>query len=198
MNRSELDELHYITPIANLPSIIQHGLLSHRRAQRFNPASVALQDVQAIRAKKRVAGGRLLHEYVNLYICARNPMLYKRLAQRNDLCVLSVSTNVLDLDGVVVTDMNAASGYVRFGAGAQGLTIVDRDVTFAVYWTDPDPAIYFRKSAMKCAEVLVPDRVDPSMIQCAFVCNDTGRRNVEACASGLVVRTNRYLFFNFA
>lgn len=198
MERNELAELHYITPIANLPSIMRYGLLSHRRANRHNPVSVALPDVQAIRARKRVPSGRRLHEYVNLYICARNPMLFKRLTQRTEICVLSVSTCVLDIQGVLVTDMNAASDYVRFGAGAYGLNIVDREATFAEYWTDPDPATRFRKTAMKCAEVLVPDNVEPGMLQHAYVCNDAAASAVRACGINLPTHINRPLFFNAA
>jgi ssDNA thymidine ADP-ribosyltransferase, DarT len=197
MERTALEELHYITPIANLPSIMQHGLLSHRRTQQLGAVSIALQEVQDIRAKKQVPGGRPLHEYVNLYICARNPMLYKRLNQRNHICVLSVSTDVLDLAGVVVTDMNAASNYVRFGAGPHGLEIVDGERTFAEFWTHSDPIEYYRRSAMKCAEVLVPDRVVPGLIRHAYVCNEETRQRVEAYGTGLAASVNHALFFRY-
>ena len=117
MERHDLTELQYITPISNLSSILTHGVLSHRRAQALNPQSIAMQEIQDLRAGRRVPGGLHLHDYANLYICARNPMLFKRLASRRDICVLSLLPTVLDLDGVVVTDQNAASKYVRFGAG---------------------------------------------------------------------------------
>ena len=55
-----------------------------------------------------------LHEYANLYLCARNPMLYKRRESHGTLCVLRVSTDVLDLPGVVLTGGNAASDYTAF------------------------------------------------------------------------------------
>ena len=93
-----------------------------------------------------------MHDYINLYICARNPMLFKRLDQRNDLCVLSVMPNVIDVDGVVVTDQNTASNYARYGAGADGLAIVNYELTFAEYWTHADPVEQFRRKAAKCAE----------------------------------------------
>jgi hypothetical protein len=99
MERHELAELHYITPISNLHSILEHGVLSHRRAQAFNPTSVAMQEVQDLRAGRRVPGGLPLHEYANLYICARNPMLFKRLFSRNEICVLSLLPTVVDLGG---------------------------------------------------------------------------------------------------
>lgn len=109
MDRDDLKELHYIKPIDNVPSILMHGILSHKRAARLTHSSVAMQAIQDLRATKVVPGGRKLHEYDNLYICARNPMLYKRLEMRDQICVLVVGPDVLDLDGSVVTDQNAAS-----------------------------------------------------------------------------------------
>lgn len=195
MERSELEELHYITPIENLPSIMQRGLLSHHRAQRYNPLSVASAEIQQKRARKRVPLGRPLHHYVNLYICARNPMLYRLLKQGHRPCVLSVSTTVLDLDGVAVTGENAAADYPRFG---NSLDIVDRERTFAEYWTHEDPAEQWRRKRMKCAEVLVPDRVDSAMIRGAYVCSVTAENNAKKCAPGLPVRIDRDLFFGYA
>src|SRR5579859_496366 len=136
MERSDLQELGYITPIANLPSMMERGLLSHRRAQRLNAASIAMAEIQARREVRAIPGGLAVHDYVNLYICPRNPMLRKRLSERHDICVLSVDPAVLDIEGVVVSDRNVASGYARFAPGASGLDIVDRELTFAEWWTD--------------------------------------------------------------
>ncbi|MGB9616904.1 MAG: DarT ssDNA thymidine ADP-ribosyltransferase family protein, partial [Desulfomonilaceae bacterium] len=85
MHRSELRELHYITPIANVPSILCMGILSYNQAKREKHQSVAMDDIQDRRARVVVPRGRKLHEYVNLYICARNPMMYKRRGQYRDL-----------------------------------------------------------------------------------------------------------------
>jgi hypothetical protein len=195
MERHELRELHYITPICNIPSILQNGVLSHARAARLQHHSVAMQEIQDRRAQVRIPGGRPLHEYANLYICGRNPMLYKRRDQRQTICVLSVSTDVLDLRGVVVSDSNAGSEYVRFAAAPDGLRIVDQAQTFAEYWTDQDPIQQWRKKAAKCAEVLVPDRVEPRFIRGAYVSCEEARQAVEALAGNLRVTINRHLFF---
>ena len=197
MDRAGLAELHYITPIANLASIMANGLLSHRRAQAYNPVSVALQDVQDRRAGKSVPGGLRLHEYVNFYFCARNPMLYKRLGQRHALCVLKISTDALDIEGAVITDMNAASKYVRFLPSPAGLEFVDEELVFAERWTHPDdPVRYYRHSAVKCAEVLVPHRVGPELIRGACVCSEAPRGRINALGLGFPVSIDHYMFFN--
>lgn len=195
MRREELVELHYITHTNNVRSILRLGILSNRRASRIGHTSVAMQDVQDRRARVVVPGGRKLHEYANLYVCARNPMLYKRQGQHLDLCVLQVSTDVLDLDGVVVTDANASSDYVRFAAAPGGLSIVDREATFAEYWTDPDPIVQWQKKSAKCAEVLVPDKVAPNFIVGAYVSCQEAQDRLNGLGTGIGVTISGHMFF---
>jgi len=195
MQRSELTELHYITPIANLPSILRLGILSHNRAKALEHQSVAMNEIQNRRAKVTVPGGKKLHEYANLYICARNPMMYKRQAQFRKLCVLRVNPDVINLPGVVITDGNASGDYVRFSAAPKGLAIVNPDWTFADDWRDTDPIQYFRKKAAKCAEVLVPEKVKPDYITGAFVGCRESRVMLEDLVRGIAVVMNSHLFF---
>ena len=70
MKLEELEELHYITPLANLRSIIERGILSHQKAEKIVHRSVAMDEIQERRKKVVVPGGRPLHQYVNLYFHA--------------------------------------------------------------------------------------------------------------------------------
>lgn len=195
MERSELTELHYITPIANLRPILRRGILSHKLAKRIEHQSVAMNEIQDLRARVTVPGGKKLHEYVNLYICARNPMMYKRQAQYKELCVLKISPDVIDLPGVVVCDRNASSEYAIFKAAPAGLAIVNKEWTFAEYWTDTDQITEWKKKAAKCAEVLVPDKVKPDYITGAYVaCREAGA-TLEEQVRGVAVVINSHLFF---
>ncbi len=195
MNREDLPELHYITAISNVPSILRGGILSHRGAARLPHHSVAMTEIQERRRAKGVPGGRPLHEYVNLYVCARNPMLFKRKDQHLSLCVLRISTAILDLPEVVIADGNAASKYTGFWPSPSGLAKLDRDLVFAEYWTDPDPIQQWKKASAKCAEVLVPDRVEPTYILGAFVSGAEAEQRLEEVAPGLAARIDAHLFF---
>lgn len=196
MDRGDLTELHYITPIANLPSIMRHGIVCNRRSKRLGASSIAMQDVQSIRAKRAVPGGRMLHDYACLYFNARNPMLYLRLSQRSTLCVLSVNPAVLDLPEVVITDQNAASKWVRFAAGPKGVNIVSRHRTFAEWWTHPEDQIEeWRHKAAMCAEILVPDCVPPTFIQAAYVSDSVANQRIRELALGVKTTINARLFF---
>jgi hypothetical protein len=200
LRRDELPELHYITPIANVESICRHGILSHRQAKKVSHRSVAMERIQERRRRVVVPGGRPLHEYANLYICARNPMLYKLQAQHAALSVLRVSPAVLDLPGTVVVDGNASSKYVAFRPAPAGLAMVDKELVFAEYWTHPDdPIREYQHSVAKCAEVLVPDRIGPEFVTGAYVCcteSEAALRAQLALANrSPQVTVDRHLFF---
>jgi hypothetical protein len=195
VDRAELEELHYIAPIVNLASILERGILSKRRARPLNPVSVAMEEVQAIRANKAVPGGHPLHDYVNLYIYARNPMLYKRAGQHMQLAVLRISPAVLDLPGVVIVDGNAASAYTGFWPAPAGLAKVDKDAVFAEYWTHADQIEQWRRMRAKCAEVLVPDRVDARYIIGAYVSCPEAAEAVGGMGVTLTITVDPHLFF---
>lgn len=191
---ARVTELHSIMPIANFGSVGQHGILSYERAAQLPHHSVALQPVQDKRDKKQVPGGLKLHQYANLYFHARNPMLYKRLAQASSLCVLRVSTQVLQLKAVVITDQNAASDWVRFYSPAQWQSLPFDDI-FATDWRHPDPPSYYRRKSRKCAEVLVPGRVEPGYIVGAYVIDHAAGVQLAAAGCALPIATNPGLFF---
>jgi ssDNA thymidine ADP-ribosyltransferase, DarT len=180
MERSQLVELHYIAPIANLRSILEQGILSHARAAAHDHVSIAAQEIQDRREARRVPGGRRLHEYVNLYVHARNPMMWVRRERHAELCVVRVSPNVLDLPGAIVTSQNASSGYALFQPAPGGLAIVQYELVFARDWRDSDEIVYYRKKSAKCAEVLIPDRVGPEFIQGVYCSGAEGTSSVHA------------------
>ena len=164
MTRQQLTELGYIVPIATVPSILQHGILSHNRAAKLQHEDISLKQVNDYRATVIVpapGGGRKLHDYANLYICPRNPMLLKKTDMHEQLCVLRVNANAIDIPGAIVTDANAGSKYTKnFKPAPGGLSLVNYERTFADWWAHPDNRIeFFRHSAEKCAEVLVPNVV---------------------------------------
>ncbi|MBO0792965.1 MAG: DUF4433 domain-containing protein [Ktedonobacteraceae bacterium] len=197
MRREELDELHYITPIVNVASILSRGILSHLLAAKVPHESVAMQEVQDRRMTKIVPGtGKKLHDYANIYICARNPMLFKRKDAHIELCVLKINTTVLDLDGVIVTDRNAAANIARFRPVATGFALLDREQVFADDWRHPgDELEYYKHRSIKCAEVLVPNRIPPAYIIGAYVSCMQSQTELAGIAPNLQITIDPHLFF---
>ena len=195
MNRVDIVELHFIAPIRNVPSILQHGILSHRRAEQLPHDSVAMQEVQDIRKDKQIQGAGCLHEYANLYFDAHNPMLSRRRDQNDSICVLRVSADILDLPGVILADHNAASKWARFFPSPAGLPHLDGSIIYAQNWKHPNQYEEWEHKSKKCAEVLVPDQVASGYIQGAYVANPAALAAFQALNVALPVALNRAMFF---
>jgi hypothetical protein len=168
MDRDEVKELHFITSIDNLGSIMIRGILSHNRVGRIQHKSVAYESVQDRRRGKSVPGGSSLHSYANLYFHARNSMMYC-LQGLTDLVVIRVSSDVLDIPDSVITDGNAATWNTRFYPSPEGLSNLDSKLVFARYWTDSDYWTYVEKKRARNAEVLVPKLVPSRYIEGCYV-----------------------------
>jgi len=157
--------------------------------------SVALSGVQERRESKVIPGAKPLHEYVNLYICARNPMMYLRRSQHEALCVLQISSAVLTLPGVVIADGNAASGPTAFWQSPSGLSKVDKDTVFAEWWTDPNEFVLWENRRVKCSEVLVPRKLDAKFITGAYVSCDGAKAQLKVLVPRLKIVVDPHMFF---
>jgi len=189
-----IKEFQCIMPLENIPSVVEHGILSFERAAKLKHHSVAMTEVQDRRNKKHVPGGLKLHQYANLYFHARNPMLYKRKDEAANICVLRVSTAVLQNDGVVITDCNAASNYVRFYHPSQ-LSLLDFNAIFAMSWAHQnDPIAQLRHRSQKCAEILIPDFVDPKFLEGAYVVSESVAAMLSSCFARPIT-VDRNMFF---
>ncbi len=170
---TDIKQLYYITPIANVPSILQRGILSHNQAEKIGHKSIAEEGVQERRLNKKIPGTKnTLHDYANLYFDAHNPMLSARRHLNDSICVLRISANVLKINGIIVTDQNASRA-CRFMILEDGLDFLNKDEIFAQFWINrDDPFEEYRLKGVKCAEVLVPGRVDTHFITGAYVANN--------------------------
>lgn len=194
-----IKELHNIMPIANIPSVMEHGILSHNLRTRLSISnhSVAMNVVQDRRKKKIVTGGRLLHDYANLYFDAHNPMFSKVRDYNDEICVLRISPEVLDLPEVVITDRNAAADLVAFYPYPDGLEKLDLKLIRATFWLHrDDPLLEFRHKSIKCAEVLVLNCVEPKHIIGAYVYNKPAEKMLKDAGFSGKIKTNSGLFFS--
>lgn len=182
-------------PITNIPSVLQHGILANELAAKLEHLSVAMAQIQDRREGVQIPGGLKLHQYANLYFHARNPMMSKLRSQAELLCVLRVSTEVLELPDVVLADQNASSKYVRFLSPAQ-ISLINFTLVFATDWRHPgDQIAYWRHSSIKCAEVLIPHKVSPEFIEGAYVANETAAVALQAHGFIPEVQIDPHLFF---
>jgi len=195
MNTNDIQQLYYITDIANLPSILQKGILAYNQAAKIRHKSIAEQGVQDRRQNKKIPGtNNHLHDYANLYFDAHNPMLSARRHLNDSICVLIISKDVLKVNGIIITDQNAGRD-CRFMTMEDGLALLKAEEVFAQYWLNKGDKIEeYRLKGVKCAEVLVPGRVDVNFITGAYVANDSALWSFKKVLS-LPVESRPDIFF---
>jgi len=184
MNRNDIKELHFITYIRNLPSILKSGILSHNRSRNIPFCDISESGVQDRRAKKKILGTNK---------DAHNPMLSARRSQNDDICVLRIDKAILDIEGIIITDQNAARE-CWFKTVAEGLPLLNKEEIYATFWIDSDLIKQDRLKGIKCAEVLVPEIVYPDYIIGAYVANDTARSNLCKICNVDVIINNKMFF----
>ncbi|MDI6756743.1 MAG: DarT ssDNA thymidine ADP-ribosyltransferase family protein, partial [Endomicrobiia bacterium] len=72
---------YYITHIANIPSILKNGILSHDAIEKNNIAHLTIYDKEIVNIRKSVKtpDGECLWNFANVYFQPRNAMLYRVL-----------------------------------------------------------------------------------------------------------------------
>lgn len=170
-NKTGRKNVFNIQPIENISSVICYGILSYNWAIKIKHESIAMPDVQGKRETMNIPGVKPLHYYANAYFDPRNPMMYKRKDIAQSLCVLAISSSVLDLQDTVITDGNAASEYSRFYSPIDGISKLDFNQIYDEYWDDDDCCRKLIKKRIKCAEVLVLGKIDYEYIVGAYVVN---------------------------
>jgi len=193
VNGREINELHYILPINNIKSILNLGLLSHNRAANVNHTSIASEIIQ-LRRFKKIPNGSYLHDYVNFYFHARNPMMYS-LESKSGICVLKMSEDILSIPNIILSDRNAACDFAKFYPISE-IDKLNFDLIYARDWRYPGNFTeYIRRKTSKCAEVLVRDRVDSKLINGAYVKNETAQKNLTNNGFDKEIIINDDIFF---
>ncbi|MDH7516109.1 MAG: DarT ssDNA thymidine ADP-ribosyltransferase family protein [Bacteroidota bacterium] len=187
MSKRMVKSLFYITHINNLPSLFQHGILSHRqvteRGVPFTPVYNA--EIVAHRQERRTPDNLSLWEYANLYFQPRNPMLYKVLSEtdKKDVVILGIKTQVLDVKGAFIALGNAAHSLTALVDVKTGLKAIGGE-----YWNILNSNWWKTEDGTKrkiMAECLIPDSVLPAAIHSVYVVNQSVAGRVRSLLSGL-------------
>ena len=191
--------LFNINDLRNLRSIFQHGILSknEKLIRDISSTDLSNPDVQKRRDDKRIPNHGMLHDYANLYFNPRNPMMYYLINHKkiDDLCIVCVDKRVLDLEGTVVSDRNAASELAAFESADKGKRYIKFSKVFAKYWTSDNPLEQYENKQIQCAEVLVLNKVPVEYLIGVIVCNENAKQKVEDLNLNIQVIIRKELFF---
>lgn len=176
--------IFHFTDIHNLDSIIKNGLLctnvkNDKSIKHRNIANMTIQERRANMDVPVSPGGKV-HDYVPFYFSAVNPMLLRKLNEKNvdqqDLIYLCVKIQRLYGDDAVFTDASANTiTPPAFYKDVKDLDKLDWKVIDDKKWgVDSDE--YRHK---KMAEALIHNMVDISEIDAILVFNESVENSVK-------------------
>jgi O-acetyl-ADP-ribose deacetylase (regulator of RNase III) len=161
-----------MTHIDNVPSILNHGILSHEQveARKIRYTSIYDTEIVSRRRGKMTPDGLSLWHYANLYFQPRNPMLYRVLLEgdnKSKIVIIHLRKDLLTQPGLLLSTGNAAHSASEIRPYSnQTLREISRSLDLD-YWSDTDGT---KRKIM--AECLIPESVPPQWIDCVYVSND--------------------------
>jgi hypothetical protein len=124
-------------------------------------------------------------------------MIYRIKEEARNLCILAVNCGIMDTDGVILTDGNAASSATRFFEPDEGISRIDTKLIFSRLWIQHDNIWEIKEhKRVMCAEVLMPGKIPYSFIAGAYVLNEEAGCAVKLRGFGKRISINPDLFFS--
>jgi len=183
----KLRGLYYITHIDNLSSILDKGILCHKRIEEERIQFTPIYDAEIVENKKNIntPDNRSLWDFANLYFQPRNAMLYRVVffsgKNIDDIITIGIKSSVLARSDIFITTGNAASPYSNILSASEAKKNISniRKQTDREWWAFEDGS---KRELM--AECLVPDKVSPEYIQEIYVATRSAFVEVKKLTGG--------------
>lgn len=151
-----IQALWYVTHLANLVSIVEHGILSREEIYRKN---LQFEDISNLRVQRRRTG---YHGYVPFFLVPNTPMLYVCWQRHSGaIAVIEADIQIADFRGVQFSNGNIADSETNIYSDPKDLENLDWEVIHAP-WGAYSPEWKRKRSA----EILVPQFVPQKYIKC--------------------------------
>lgn len=182
----------------HVQSIVELGVLSHKKASAIAVRSVADAKVQQLRRAKRIrftnGHEEPLHEFAIAYLNPRNAMLFR--VKGDDVAVVKFrAQEAFLLPGAYVSDRNASTQGAVVGPSPRGLADLNYSEVMATQWVFSGRRNEMRMQAMQ-AELLVPDEIPASLIAGVHVRTEADRARLLRSDLSVPVVVDPYTFFS--
>lgn len=176
--------IFHFTDIRNLDSIIKNGLLctNIKNKNGITHRNIANTNIQNRRATMKVPVGPKgkVHDFVPFYFSSINPMLLKKLNEKNVdqplIVYLCVKIDRLDKDDAVFTDTSANTAVSpKFYDDIKDLDKLDWNLIENKKWKMPDDESRHKKMA----EALIHNRIGIEEVDAIVVYNNQVKEKVE-------------------
>lgn len=188
--------IYHFTHIANIPSILQQGLLAKNKLSSTH-TSIASESIQTRRDSLSIpVHGKTIHDYVPLYFCSICPMFLsvvkKKIFDQGCLVYIEFPISIIDNPGVLFTDIAANSTIdPQFFDDCEKLTELDWDSIDYKKWSWTDEI-----KRKKMAEALIPESVSLSSAARLVVWNKNVKKYILTEAARLMITPPEISFEN--
>jgi O-acetyl-ADP-ribose deacetylase (regulator of RNase III) len=191
-------QLFYITYIDNIASILRNGIMSHKIIEDDKIPYTKIYDSEIVTSRKlrKTPDDKSLWNYANVYLQARNPMLYRVLCEKNasEIAVIAIDRSIMSTLGSFFSAGNAAShlsDIVPIKDSGNAFKEVKSSVD-SQWWKDEDGS---KRKIM--AECLIPNQIPSEYLRTIYVSNDSNAEKVKRLVRGykIPVIPEPYLFF---
>jgi len=162
-------ELFYITHVKNTKSILEKGILCHKRIEESGIPYERIYNKEVVSRRESITvpDGRSLWSFANLFFQARNPMLYTVVRNKplDEIAVIGVDRSILDRADIFISTGNAAHSQSEIVPASEKKKVLPKIIynINRVYWNEVDGS---KRTIM--AECLVPDFVPPQLIRSVY------------------------------
>jgi O-acetyl-ADP-ribose deacetylase (regulator of RNase III) len=170
MKKSDIKSLYYITHVDNLPSILEHGILSHAQVEAQNVPFTPIYDTQIVshRRGRVTPNGKSLWNFANVYFQPRNPMLYRVIKEKDKkkIAIVGIQPGILNQPNSFISTGNAASSPSEILPSQEGINVILQlwKIIRNEWWNDNDGS---KRQIM--AECLIPDKIPPDFVHTIYV-----------------------------
>ena len=200
INNIPYDGFYHLTHISNLKSILKHGILSRNILieQGIILKDISNSDIQNKRMRPEAIYGRMIHDYVPLYINPKNPFLGSSKVREsiNSLALIEVYPHILvQRDKSLFSDGNAAEKETNFFGNKDELERVNWTLLQNGKWAEDE------SKRIMCSEVLIPEGIHRTYIQKIHLSNtdimeEVMKTHLNSGGIELVVNSNLFRFEN--
>ena len=177
--------VYHFTPIANLPAILEHGLLANAEQKRggLPRHTIVWEAIQAHRAGLAVPVGMggFVEDYVPLYFCKLSPMLLtvisNKIVDEETIIHFEFPIDILERYPAVFTDAaTMPDAQPRFFAGSEDLAQLNWEAIDSPAWRMPSPALRLAR----LAELLVYRQMPITAASRIIVWDNTAAEEIAA------------------
>ncbi len=195
----KIKQLFYITHIDNVASILKNGIMSHKMIEDNKIAFTKIYDSGIVSSRKlrKTPDNKSLWDYANVYLQARNPMLYRVLCEKDasEIAVIGIDRSVMQTPGSFFSAGNAASyssDIVPIKDSGNAFKEVKSSLD-SDWWNDVDGS---KRKIM--AECLIPNQISSDYLRTIYVSNDRNAEKVKQISAGYKIHVipEPQLFFD--